>query len=209
MTRETQEQSEARAIRRRWITLGEAVAVAALVISGLTLWNSYAERKSSEVEQAQQASHSDVVAQSLRLKAARTDKDRRLDLTAVRDDQVIQSQTIRFPASLGLSAVDTAGDARIEASWFEDALKKARSAAGRKETTAGDERLPVEIVTRFSVDGADHVDDSLYDVGYGVEGHFLAGSSVLLHGLSRNGAAAAHGQAEIDRRWKDRMPAAK
>src|SRR3546814_20351205 len=44
--------AEAAAIRRRWITLGEIVAVAALIISGLTFWNSYSERTASEAERA-------------------------------------------------------------------------------------------------------------------------------------------------------------
>jgi hypothetical protein len=34
-----QRTAEAAAIRRRWITLGEALAVIAVVISGLTLFN--------------------------------------------------------------------------------------------------------------------------------------------------------------------------
>ncbi len=37
-----QEQAaEAAAIRRRWINLGEVLAVIAVLISALTLWNSY------------------------------------------------------------------------------------------------------------------------------------------------------------------------
>ena len=39
-----QQAAEAAAIRRRWITLGEVLAVAAVLISALTFWNSYQER---------------------------------------------------------------------------------------------------------------------------------------------------------------------
>jgi len=44
------------------------------------------------------------------------------------DSQSIQSQTIIFPTVLGLDPVETTGDARIEKSWFENALVSARKA---------------------------------------------------------------------------------
>ena len=40
--------AEAARIRRRWLTLGEILAVAAVAISGLTFWNSYSERRHTE-----------------------------------------------------------------------------------------------------------------------------------------------------------------
>lgn len=198
--------SEARAIRRRWITLGETVAVLALLISALTLWNSYAERRHAEDKEAAAAESSGVATHTLRLKGTRGAKDRRLDLAPLRDGQVIESQTIRFPTALGLSPVDTAGDPRIEAAWFEDALKKARKAAGRNDETAGDERLPVEIVTRFLADGEPAADNSIYEVGYQVHGG-LFGSSVSLRGLSLESPAGKRGQAKLDALWKARMGA--
>ena len=42
--------AETARIRRRWLSLGETVAVIAVVISALTLWNNYDERKSAEAE---------------------------------------------------------------------------------------------------------------------------------------------------------------
>lgn len=206
MNRDSSETQERRAIRRRWITLGETVAVLALVISALTLWNSYAERKHNEVNEQAAASASNGAAHVLRLKGTRTDKDRQLSLSPLRDDQTIQSQTVRFPSALGVAPVDTAGDPRIEAGWFDSALRKARAAAGRKETTAGDERLPVEIVTHYLVGGEDRTDDAIYEVGYRVESH-LFGASVLLHGISLAEQAGKSGQARLDRLWSARMPA--
>ena len=50
--KQTPAQAEAAAIRRRWITLGEILAVVAVMISGLTFWNSYSERTASEAERA-------------------------------------------------------------------------------------------------------------------------------------------------------------
>ena len=49
-----EERKEAAAIRRRWITLGEILAVVGVLISGLALWNSWSERSSAEKERAEQ-----------------------------------------------------------------------------------------------------------------------------------------------------------
>ena len=46
------EKAEAAAVRRRWINLGEILAVVAVLISGLTLWNSYTERSHAEAEKS-------------------------------------------------------------------------------------------------------------------------------------------------------------
>ena len=45
-----QERQEAARVRRRLLNLGEILAIAAVVISGLTLWNSYSERTHSEAQ---------------------------------------------------------------------------------------------------------------------------------------------------------------
>src|SRR5882757_2321996 len=44
------DKAEAAAIRRRWITLAEIVAIAGLVISGVSLWMSWADRRADEQE---------------------------------------------------------------------------------------------------------------------------------------------------------------
>ena len=65
-----QQRAEAAAIRRRWITLGEILAVAAVVISGLTFWNSYQERSSAEAEKAAAKQAKSQKAQTLILSAS-------------------------------------------------------------------------------------------------------------------------------------------
>ena len=201
------EKAEAAAVRRRWINLGELLAVVAVLISALTLWNSYAERSHAEAEKAGEEKREVAKAATLLLKAEPSRDGDRLTLAATGADQSIQTQTVTFPSALGVAPVDTTGDARIEAGWFADGLKKARRAADRKEVTAGDERLPVAIASQFIADGTTRSDVALYDVGYALAGRFLGGSRLRLRGLSRIGRADAQSaQARIDAIWQRRQP---
>jgi hypothetical protein len=175
-----EERREAAAIRRRWITLGEAVAVIAVLISGATLWNSYAERKSSEADRAAAAQKEGKVEAALVLRAHPVDDGKKLTLEPVDSEQVIQSQRVILPAKLGVAPVETAGDARIEARWLSDALKKVETEQNR----AGDLRVPIAIVSRFTSKGDVQSDGALYQLAYVREGHLLGGSSIRLRGLS-------------------------
>ena len=102
MSETPEEKREAAAIRRRWITLGEVLAVVAVLISAATLWNSYAERKSTEAERSAAAQKEARTETALVLRARVVDDGRRLSLEAVDGDQVIQSQSIAFPSKLGV-----------------------------------------------------------------------------------------------------------
>src|SRR5947199_4730923 len=48
----TREEVEAARVRRRWITFAEVLGVVALLISGLTLWNSWRQRSADEADKA-------------------------------------------------------------------------------------------------------------------------------------------------------------
>lgn len=199
--------AESAAIRRRWITLGEILAVIAVVISGLTLWNSWSERSDSKAEQSADARRASARAATLVLIAADAGKHS-LALKPASADQSVQSQKLTFPSALGAAPAQTTGEPRIEASWFERPLEKAREAAKLPDNSRGDERLPVVITTRFLVDGEPHEDVAIYDVGYTISGRLLGGHSVALRGISfvsRVKSDAA--QAKLDARWKALLPA--
>lgn len=199
-----EEKKEAAAIRRRWITLGELLAVAAVVISGLTFWNSYRERSGAEAERAADAREKQAEkgreaakAQILMLKASGSGK--RLSLAALDADQAIQSQTLLFPSALARKPIDMV-DPRIEAGWVEDAAKK----AGKQAKGAGDARLPVAITTRFIAGGETHSDSAIYDIGYRLD-EGLLDTDVELLGLSLvRRVKSPQAQRSLDELWAGR-----
>lgn len=190
--------AEAAAIRRRWITLGEVLAVVAVVISGLTFWNSYQERSSSEAERAAEKQAKSEKAQTLILSAELD--GRHLSLAARDPEQAIQGQTLAFPSALGAKAIDTV-DPRIEAGWIERAVNKIpKSAKGG----SGDARLPVAITTRFVSGGETYADTAIYDVGYRID-EGLLDNDVELLGLSLvERGTAKNAQQKLDALWKRR-----
>lgn len=197
---------EAAAIRRRWITLGEVLAVIAVVISALTLWNSWSERSDSEATKKAEAQQSSSRTGRLVLSAAASGEHRLL-LKPASAEQSVQSQIISFPTALGAAPAETTGEPRIEAAWFERALKKARGEAGLPDDSRGDERLPVAITTHFLVDGDAREDMAVYDIGYTISGHWLSGHSVTLRGLSLvSRVKSSNAQAMLDARWAKLFP---
>jgi len=194
--------AEAAAIRRRWITLGEILAVIAVLISGLTLWNSYSERSATQAERAVAKKQEEARSQALVLKAE--GHGRKLGLAALDPAQAIQSQTVSFPSALGIRPIQSLVEPRIEAAWIKSPVKKARS-AGRDRKAAGDARMPVAIATRFVNGGRDYTDVAIYDVGYRREGSLLGGSEIELLGLSLvERASTGTAPARLDRLWRER-----
>jgi hypothetical protein len=193
---------EAAAIRRRWITLGEILAVIAILISALTLWNSWSERHDSDAAKQAEAQTASNRSVTLVLTATASNDDV-LTLRPASAEQSVQTQIIAFPKSLSLDPVTTTGEPRIEAAWFERALKRARNEAGLPDDSRGDERLPVAVTTRFLIDGKMHEDIALYDIGYTIAGRWLSGHHVTLRGLSLvSKAKSTNVQAKADARWK-------
>lgn len=174
--------AEAAAIRRRWITLGEIVAVLAVVISGLTFWNSYQERQTAEADRAAQKQEARTKKQLLVLRATPERDGKRLRLAAASEEQLIQKQVLRFPTELGAAPIETVSDPRVEARWIEAAARKAAEAKVR--LGSGDRRLPVAITTSFVSGGETESATALYDVAYKSESSLLGGTDVELKGLS-------------------------
>ena len=204
--KQTEAQAEAAAIRRRWITLGEIVAVAALGISALTFWNSYSERTASEAERAAEKAEEEAAdaeaakrSQTLLLRASASRDGRSLALTPTDSGKVIQSLTILFPKALGTTAIDAVIEPRIEAGWIDDAVEDLD-----RSGSSGDLRLPVAITTRFVSDGETYTDTALYDIGYRLDSGVLD-TDVELQGLALiERAQASNAQARLDAIWKSR-----
>ena len=195
------QQAEAAAIRRRWITLGEILAVIAVLISGLTLWNSYQERSSSEADRAAEKKQQAAKSQALVLRGDSGKK--KMILTALDPAHAVQSQTILFPSALGVDPVTDLVEPRIEAGWIKEASGKAKKAGGGER--AEDRRMPVAITSRFVSGGQTYTDSAIYDIGYRREGNLLGGSEIDLLGLSLvERAKPGSAQARLDALWKER-----
>ena len=168
---------------RRWVPVGEIVGVLAVLIAGLSFWDSHQQRAREESERA--AADRRAAAQTVFVLRGVVDGGgQALRLEPVRSDQVIQSQTFVFPAAVRGGPVRSMGEARIEAGWIEGG---ARKAAHRSKAPAdgGDLSLPVGIATTYLADGQTQTDQSVYRIGYRLRPRLLLlGAKVELVGLS-------------------------
>jgi hypothetical protein len=171
----------------RWLTLAEIVAVAALVITGLSFWDSHRERVREDRDRAaataerQAQTQADARAAALKqtfvMTGAREDDGAKVRLTSVNDGQVIQTQTVWFPAPLRSDSVETTGNPRLEVGWIENGLRKN---AGKAKTG----RVPVGVLTVFIEDGQTKTDRAIYQLGYSIHPRTLRADRVELEGLS-------------------------
>jgi hypothetical protein len=164
--------SEAEAQRRsrlRWITLGEAIAIAALLLSGLGLWHEWNRREEAKVVIEK------PVSIPLTLRGRVTDDGRRLEIQPVEDGHALQSLTI---TAVNLK-IELGSDGELSSSDLEDALGKPDGGGDRQ-------RLRVRIAARYVEAGADKTATGSYVLTYKWEdGGLLGGKSLRLVGLSR------------------------
>ena len=167
----------------RWLTLAEIVGVAALVITGLSFWDTHRERVRDDRDRATAASERQAEAKAAALKqtfvmtGAREDDGGKVRLTSINDGQVIQTQTVWFPSEIRSDSVETTGNPRLEAGWIENGLRKH---AGKVKTG----RVPVGVLTVFLEDGQTKTDRAVYQLGYSIHPRTLRADKVELEGLS-------------------------
>ena len=177
------EETSRKRIQLRWLTLAEIVGVGALVIAGLGFWDSHRERERDERDRAAAVSErqAEAKAQAQKLTFVMTgavaDKGETVRLTSVNPEQVIQTQTMWFPAELRSDSVETTGNPRLEVGWIENGLRKH---AGKARTG----RVPVGVLTVFIEDGQTKTDRAVYQLGYSLHDRTLRADKVELEGLS-------------------------
>jgi hypothetical protein len=196
----------------RGLGVAEVVGLAALVIAGLGYWDSHRERVQQDNDRVA-AEHDRAAAEAEKGKARAQEAQQDalkhalvltgtpagavLRLQAARPDQVIQTQTLWFPAEVRSDSVATTGNPRIEASWIEGHLRR----AAKPE----DHRLPVVIETAFLEDGQTRTDRALYLVGFSLHGRLVGGPRVEFEGLSLAGRGlSGDPQAAADGWWTSR-----
>lgn len=189
------EQAESRAIRRRWISLGEAVAVAGVVIAGLTWWSGYSERRAEHEEkriervvQAKAAGRVTLTATPRQDGTSLALKDARHTITAI---------DVRFPPTLGIGEQSAVLEPAIEGEWI--AKPVLRVTDGGPDEVEG--RLPVAITAHWSDGEGDRTGIAIYDVVFRTEGRTLLGRKLTLRGILLRERVSGDASARLDALW--------
>lgn len=170
MTKTTETESQRRA-RLRWVTLGEAIAIAALILSGLGLWHEWNKRDDGPKVVVEKPT-----AIPLALRGRATDEGRTFEISPVEDRHALQSLTVTVAGS----KIELGSDGELGASVVEDALGKL------VEEGDGRHRVSVRIAAKYVEAGADKTATGSYVLTYKWEGGGLFGDrSLRLVGLSR------------------------
>lgn len=165
-----QTESQKRA-RRRWINLGEIIALAALILSGLGLWNSWQDGKSGPTEVIEKPRAIPLV-----LRGKVEDDGRRLVIGPVEDSHAIESLLLTFP---GGKSIELGSDGALDS----DALGAAIPASAKRK---GDGKVSARIDSRYVEAGSERRSAHQYVIRYRWEGGGLfGGKSLRLTGFAR------------------------
>jgi len=160
--------------RRRWITLGEIIAIAALVVSAVGVWiawkNNEQDKPTRVVEQRS--------AVPLALRGSADSNGRTLTIVPADPSHALESVTVTIKGS---SPIEVGSDGRLSASDVQAALKNRE-----KEAKDVAQSVAVRIDARYVENGADRRGGGNYVLRYKWEGGGLfGGRSLHLVGLSR------------------------
>jgi hypothetical protein len=160
--------------RRRWISLGETIAIAALIVSAVGVWIAW--KSSNNDRPTEVIEHRRAVPLALR---ATVDSDGR-SLTIIPADPSHGLESLKVTIK-GASPIDVGSDGRLSASDVEAALQ------GReKEAKDVAHSIPVRIDARYVEAGADRRGGGTYNLRYKWEGGGLfGGRSLRLVSLGR------------------------
>jgi hypothetical protein len=161
-------------VRRRWVSLGEIIAIAALAVSAVGVWiawKSSSEDKPTRVVEQRQAI-------ALTLRARREDDGRRLEISPVEGSHALESLTVTIP---GASPISVGSDGELAASDVESALS-GREDEPKNRTLS----VRAKIEVRYVEMGREKTASGSYTLRYIWKGAGLfAGRSLHLAGLSR------------------------
>lgn len=193
--------------RRRWVTVGEIVAVAGLVLAGLGYWDAHRARLTQARDEVA-AQRRSAARQSLVLTATVQEAGAKLVLSPLRPQQAVQSQRYVFPRAVLDHAMEvTAAQPQIDRAWFEAGLKSSLEAAARVrggKPADGEGVLPVGVATSYIEDGETRSDASVYGLGFRlVPSGLFGGRRVVLEGLAvLHRHVAGDLQAAVDAEWR-------
>lgn len=184
--------AEAAATRRRWINLGEFVAVAGLIIAAVGLWLTWHDRQTDEADrqaekQAEASERSTyVVKTSLRGNDVVIEPDARHTLGDIK---------VTFPTALGVSP-QTSPTQTIPEGWFKSALLKATD--GGADAQEG--KLPVLLTVDYLDGDAERTTAGVYDIVWRTKGGgLIGGRSLKVVGMRLHERGGSHKR--LDALW--------
>ena len=161
-----------RETRRRWISLGETIAIAALMVSAVGVWIAWQSSNNDRPTRVQRS------AVPLALRGTADGDGRTLTIMPADPGHALQSLRLTIK---GASPIEVGSDGRLGASDVEAALK------GReKEAKDVTHSVAVRIDARYVESGSDRHGGGAYVLRYKWEGGGLfGGRSLRLVGLAR------------------------
>lgn len=161
--------------RRRWINLGELIAIAALIVSATGVWIAW--KSSNQDKPARLVEQRPAVA--LALRATANGDGRALTIMPADPSHALESLTVTIK---GAPPLDLGSDGQLAARDVETALRGREKEA--KDVTYG---ISVRIDARYVESGAERRGGGAYVIRYKWEGGGLfGGRSLHLTGLSRS-----------------------
>lgn len=159
--------------RRRWITFGELIALAALVVSAAGVWLNW--KATSNRGPAQLVEQKQSI--PLMLHGKVEDDGQRLEISPVEQSHALESLTI---AIRGASPIEVGSDGELAASDVQSALK-----GHDKEAKDRRYELTAQVEAEYVEGGKERSARGTYKIGYKWEGGGLFGGRTLkLAGLS-------------------------
>lgn len=188
--------AEAAATRRRWINLGEFVAVAGLLIGAVGLWRNWSDRRADQTEK--QAERTAEVRQAARYEIAATVGPDDSIVFARDDRHALGDVTLAFPSTLGIGTRTTPAQT-VPRDWYERALLKATDGGADVQTGT----LPVLTTVAYWDGDTQRTARGIYDIVWRTKGGGLfGGRSLRILGFKRREARGT--QARVDALWAAR-----
>lgn len=191
------ERAEAAATRRRWINLGEFVAVAGLLIALAGLLLNWLDRRDAQQQRVDDQRSAKSVEDAAQRRVGLVATGKGGSTLGIRASAcTLQATDISFPRALGADAQSVMGEGAIRADWIAGPMLKLTDGGADRRTG----RLPVLIASRCEgVDGP-RAETAIYDLAWRIEPH-LFGRGLTVQGLVFRENVSGDGQRRLDGMW--------
>lgn len=175
------------------------MAVAGVVIGGLTLWNNVAERRTTDAERVAERASAAKARSALSIVATPNRDGERLVLSAA--DRRIERIDVTFPPVLKVPPKSTVGDLALAADWVRAPLLVITD--GGADTIEG--RLPVAVTATWWDGDTQRQSSAIYDLVFATHGRLVGGRSLQLVALARREGAIGGVGRRLDTLWAQEL----